>query len=177
MAGRRLFRVFLVFVVLAALTGVGVKALSPRAHASDPSRLVAPAPNGTVDFGDRVPYRLEGPSCNGEKARVVVRAGAAGKEVQGAQSTARPDPLSVSAACAGAVVVPSESAVRKATGWDQGDPIAISVVSGDNQIALRYERVEIGLGKAVAGSPTFAAPNPEDPRGGAREKAVQMNSG
>src|SRR4051794_29470995 len=177
MAGRLLFRVFLVFVVLAPLTGVSFKALSPRAHASDPSRLVSPAANGPIDFGDRVAYRLEGPSCNGEKARVVVVAGPSGKEVQGTQSTARPDPLAVAAACAGAVVVPSEAVVRKATGWDQGDPIAISVASGDSHVALRYERVEIGLGKAVAGSPTFIAPKPVDPRGGKREKAVQMNTG
>src|SRR4051794_21238584 len=155
MAGRLLFRVFLVFVVLAPLTGVSLKALPPRAHASDPSRLVAPAADGPVDFGDRVAYRLEGPSCDGDKARGGVRAGAPAKDVLGAQSTARPDPLAspAAAACAGVVVVPSEATVRRSTGWDQGDPIAISVVSGSNQVALRYQRVEIGLGKAVSGSP------------------------
>jgi hypothetical protein len=171
-------RVSLVFVVLTVVVIAGAKAaLPPLAHASDPSRLVAPAPDGPVDFGDRVAYRLEGPSCDGETARVIVRAGAANKEVDGAQSTARPDPLAASPACTGVVVVPTESAVRKATGWDQGDPIAISVVSGTGQVALRYERVEVGLGKAVAGSPTFVTPQPADPRGGRREKTVQMNSG
>ena len=170
-------RVLLVLVVLVGLTAAGVKALSPLAQASDPSRLVAPAANGPVDFGDRVAYRLAGTTCDGDTARVVVRAGTAGKEVLGAQSTARPDPLAVSGGCAGAVVVPAEGTVRKATGWDQGDPIAISVVSGTSEVALRYERVEIGLGTAVAGTPTFAAPNPTDPRGGRREKAVQMGSG
>src|SRR5439155_22263 len=82
-----------VFVALAALTAAGLKTLSPLAQASDPSRLVAPTSSGTVDFGDRVAYRLEGPSCDGERARVVVRAGVAGREVLGTQSTARPDPL------------------------------------------------------------------------------------
>src|SRR5205807_8945733 len=61
--------------------------------------------------------------------------------------------------------------------WDQGEPIAISLVSGSNEVSLRYERVEVGLGKAVAGSPKFVDPNPADPRGGQREKAVQLNSG
>src|SRR5436305_3953156 len=170
-------RVLVVLVALAALVGVSVKALSPRVRASDPSRLVAPAPNGPVDFGDRVAYRLEGPSCDGDSARVVVRAGPGGQEVLGAQSTARPDPLATSAACAGVVVVPFEATVRRATGWDQGDPIAISLVSGSSEVSLRYARVEVGLGKAVAGSPTFVIPKPADPRGGQREKAVQMNSG
>ena len=170
-------RVLLVVVVLVALTAAGFKALSPLAQASDPSRLVAPAANGPVDFGDRVAYRLAGTTCDGDKARVVVRAGAAGDEVLGTQSTARPDPLAESGGCAGVVVVPAEGTVRKATGWDQGDPITVSVVSGTSEVALRYERVEIGLGKAVAGTPTFAAPKPADPRGGRREKAVQMSSG
>lgn len=156
------------------LLGVGVGVVvTPLALADPPARFTAPLPGGTVDFGDRVLYRLAGTGCATEAVRVEVLVPTA--NVPGIPSTPAVDPLAPGT-CVGVVKIPSEADVRGA-GWDAGDPIAIDVVSQADRVALRYQRVEVDLGTPVAGAPVVVTPTVADPRGGAREKAMSMSTG
>src|SRR2546426_1033987 len=103
--------------VAVSLLVLGSIGLAPVARATTPdSTLVAPSTFGTVDFGDRVPYRLVGSTCTADSVRVDV---AATSVVQGAASQPVADPQAPGT-CVGFAAVPSEAAVRT-TGWSEGD--------------------------------------------------------
>jgi polyvinyl alcohol dehydrogenase (cytochrome) len=129
---------------------------------------------GTVDFGDRVLYQLEGSGCVGEQVAVVVGGGGRAEAV-GESSAAAADPLQPGA-CVGIATVPDEAAVRS-TGWDDGDPIEIRLESSDDAVTLRYQRVEVDLGQPAAGAPVSETPPVADPRGGANDEAMTMSTG
>jgi hypothetical protein len=160
--------------VYAVAAAVAV-AVTPVAFASaDHSRLVSPGSWGPVDFGDQVAYTLQGEQCTADRVHV---------EVSGAKRPTADGPASYPVAdllhpgtCVGYVDVPSERAVRR-TGWDAGDPIDIAVVSHDDRVPLRYQRIELEHGKAAAGAPKVVKPAVRDPRGGKRDQAMEMSSG
>jgi hypothetical protein len=128
--------------------------------------------HGAVDFGDRVAYRIDGPSCEAASARIVVTA--AGNDVLGEVSQPRVDGVDPSG-CTGAASVPSFVDVR-AAGWRQGDPIEISLASSDGEtVPLRYARIEADGGTAVAGAPTVV--DAADPDTGPWDKAMSMSQG
>jgi hypothetical protein len=151
-----------------------------QSFAGPTARLVSPGSYGTVDFGDRVPFRLAGSGCAVETVRVSVsqphRA-----TVWSPRSRALPDPLALGE-CEGVVTVPSERQVR-ASGWDEGDDLTIELVSPAGRVPLRYQRLEVEHGKAVVtgdpvlGGPKVVTPASKDPRGGPRDKAVELNTG
>jgi hypothetical protein len=156
-------------LVIAAAVTVPALASSPDL----PSQLVSPHAHGPVDLGDRVAYRLRGPACQGEVVRAVVTA--AGQRIAGRESTAQPDPrASRSSICGGIVTIPDEGQVRSA-GWHPGEALAIDVVAPDSDVTLQYSRVEVDLGRPVAGSPTRVISH--DPRSGPRDKAWQLSTG
>jgi hypothetical protein len=162
----------------ALLAGV---AISPVAWAGAPStRFVMPGSYGTVDFGDRVPYRLQGATCAKDLVKVVVTtqlnaAGAPTRTTSGPASKPRRD-ADAPGTCTGLASVPAEAAVRQ-TGWQEGDHIAITITSKADQVPLVYQRVHTAFAKVVSGSPTVVTPTVQDPRAGAREKAVEMHTG
>ena len=133
--------------------------------------LVAPASYGVVDFGDRVAYELAGSDCLNDRVRVEVVAGRG--TANGTVSRPLVDPL-LPGNCAGVLRVPAEPAVQT-TGWQQGDPITISVVAQHSRVQLRFVRVEVDHGKPAAGHPTTVAAN--DPRSPKTDRAVSMSSG
>jgi hypothetical protein len=160
--------------VFAVAVAVAV-AVTPVAFASsDRSRLVSPGSWGPVDFGDQVEYALQGDHCTDDRVHIVVT-GSDRPAVRGPQSRPVRDLLHPGT-CVGYVEVPSERAVRRA-GWDSGDPIDISVVSHDDQVPLRYQRIELEQAKVSAGAPTVVKPAVRDPRGGKRDRAMEMSSG
>src|SRR4051794_35079273 len=149
--------------------------VTPVAFASpDRSRLVFPGSWGPVDFGDQVAYALQGQYCSLHGVHVEV-AGGNRPTASGPVSYPVVDLLHPGT-CVGYVEVPTERAVRR-TGWDSGDPIGISVVSHDDQVPLRYQRIELEQGKVAAGAPKVVKPAVRDPRGGKRDRAMEMNSG
>lgn len=163
--------------LIAASVIIGVGILAPVARAGGGLRFTAPLSNGTVDFGDRVLYRLEGAGCAG--AKVEIRVGGDGRpEVAGPTSHAARDPLAPGS-CVGIAQVPSESAVRQ-TGWDDGDRLEILVLSKDAPpVALTYQRVEVDHGEAVPehGALTVGPPSVPDPRSSARDAVASMQTG
>src|SRR5260221_4086582 len=158
--------------VLGAVTILS--ALAPMARAAGGPQFRTPMSWGTVDFGDRVAYRLDGTGC--ERAQVMVRVGGGSRaDAVGPTSRAVGDPLAPGS-CIGLVNVPSEAAVR-ATGWDAGDPITVRIVTDHDEVPLRYQRIDVDRGTAAAGSPTAVKPAVHDPRAGARDAAMSMSSG
>jgi len=153
------------------LAAAVVVAGAPPALAAGPS-FVTPGSGGVVDLGDRVQYRLAGGECVGERVQVVVTTRAA---VKGAASRAVRDPLHPGS-CVGIASVPTERAVR-ATGWDAGDRLSVALVSRHDRVPLQYMRMELEWAKPAAGSPTVVTPAIKDPRGGRRDKAVEMGMG
>src|SRR5688572_15281004 len=103
--------------LIAASVLIGVGILAPVARAGGGLRFTAPLSNGTVDFGDRVLYRLEGAGCAGAKVEIQVAAGDPVGVAVGPTSHAAKDPLTPGS-CVGIAQVPSESTVRKATAWE-----------------------------------------------------------
>lgn len=160
---RKLLAIVLVAIALAS---GNTAAAEGRAH------LVGPK-WGVVDFADRVAFRLTGAGCAGTEVAVRVTAGPAGKVVRGKPAKAVRDPLDPSE-CVGAVTVPSDPEVRK-TGWLQGDPIRIDMVSSAGTVPLRFQRFEADHAKVAAGNPTVvAAGDAYTPR---RDRAVSMTTG
>ena len=156
-------------LLLAAVTST---VLVQQASAA-PARLVQPLDWGTVDFGDQMSYRLEGPRCFRDRVVVQVRGGSRGAAV-GPVSKPMADPLE--GGCVGKVTVPSEKAVRK-TGWDAGDLLDIRIVSRHDDARLVPHRLEVEHGKHVVGAPIAEIPPVRDPRGGAKDKALSMSTG
>src|SRR3954454_21220264 len=93
-------------------------ALVPLAHASSGPQFSAPLAYGTVDFGDRVQYRVDGSNCAGVPVQVHV-GGKGRADALGSLSHAAADPLAPGS-CIGIAAVPSEAQVR-GTGWAPGD--------------------------------------------------------
>lgn len=122
--------------------------------------IVAPLPNGVVDFGDELAFALAGPGCEDASVRVEVTTGA--QTIDGPTSTG----------CAGVATVPSEAAVQ-ATGWHDGDPIAVDLASGSSRIPLRLMRIELEHGTPAAGNPSVVPA--DDMRGGGH--AMRMATG
>jgi hypothetical protein len=152
--------------LLCASLVIALGALAPIARAGG-VRLVAPTAYGTVDFGDRVLYRLEGAGCIGRFVHVHVDAGSG---TDGPQSKAADDPLVAGTdRCVGTAQVPAEAQVR-AAGWDAGDHIGITVVSDDGSVPLRYQRVEVD--RASHELPLIQS---GDGRSGVRDQAVVMS--
>jgi hypothetical protein len=161
-------------VAVALSMAAGPAAVASTSGRASQPRLVAPGSWGPVDFGDQVEYRLRGGECTDDGVRVTVTGGGR-PAVRGAVSRPVRDLLHVGT-CVGVVAVPSERAVRR-SGWDAGDPIAITVVSGHDRVPLRYERIELESGRSAAGAPQVVTPDVRDPRGGQRDRAVQMTTG
>jgi hypothetical protein len=156
-----------------ALLGAAALVLvaAPLALASSPS-FVTPGSGGVVDLGDRVAYRLSGATCAADRVRVVVTTGRA---VSGAVSHPAADPLRPGS-CVGVARVPTERAVR-ASGWDAGDRLTVSLVSHKDSVRLQYQRLELEHARAAAGTPAVVTPAVKDPQGGRRDKAVEMSTG
>ena len=144
---------------------------APLALASSPS-FVTPGSGGVVDFGDQVSYRLSGGACTREEVRITATAGRA---VTGTLSRPVRDPLKPDT-CVGIATVPTERSLR-ATGWDDGDRLALALVSGDDRVDLQYQRFEVEYAKPAAGNPKVVTPQIKDPRAGKRDKAVEMAIG
>jgi hypothetical protein len=167
--------------LLAASVVMGLGLLAPVARAGG-LRFLAPLSNGTVDFGDRVLYRLEGAGCNVAKVEIRV-ASPDHADAVGRPSHAARDPLA-QGSCLGIAEVPSEAAVR-ATGWDDGDRITIEVSAGDAKTPLRYQRVEVDHGTPAPGygNPTLVRPHKLaeagrlDPRTSDRDAVMSMSTG
>ena len=161
--------------VLAGLLLVGLVGVPTIARAtSSPAGFVAPGSFGAVDFGDQVQYRLSASHCT----RDAVRIEASGKgrtPVRGQASRPVRDPLDPTT-CIGRATVPTERAVRQ-TGWDAGDPLDLALTAGTVRQPLRYQRIELEHSKPVAGTPTTVTPPTRDTRGGARDRAVQLDTG
>jgi hypothetical protein len=165
--------------LIAASVVMGLGLLAPVARAGGGLRLTEPLDWGTVDFGDRVLFRLEGAGCAG--GMVDIRVGGGGRpEAIGPVSRAALDP-SRPGSCIGVAQVPSESAVG-ATGWKPGDRIDIRVVSKDDDAVLRYQRVEVDHGEltlaepGVPAIPSEVASVPEDRRA-PTDESVAMSTG
>jgi hypothetical protein len=160
-------------VVLAVAVALGA---TPAALAlsRDHVRLVSPGAWGPVDFGDQVQYRLQGEHCADDQVRIVASGGKRAS-VRGSVSQPVRDLLHPGT-CVGVATVPSERAVR-AGGWDSGDVIDLAVVSDDDRVPLRYQRIELEYTRAAAGTPKVVVPAVRDPRGGKRDRAVQMDTG
>jgi len=155
-------------VVLAAAV---VAAGAPFASAGSPT-FATPGSGGVVDLGDRIAYRLTGKACHRDLVRAVATTR---RHVVGASSKPVRDPLQPST-CVGVATVPTERAVR-ASGWDAGDRLAITLVSRHDRVPLQHQRLELEHARAAAGSPAVVTPAVKDPRGGARDKAVEMAVG
>jgi len=147
--------------------------LAPSAHAAA-AQFTAPLTHGTVDFGDRVLYRLTGATCAADAVTVEV-SGAGRPVVSGPVSVPVADPLALGS-CVGIATVPTEAQVRT-SGWDAGDPIAIDVVSTGDRVELRYQRVEVDEGTPAAGAPVAVTPAVQDLRSGKRDGAMSMSTG
>jgi hypothetical protein len=161
-----------VILTVVPLTVIGL--LAPVAGASGGPRFTAPLSWGSVDFGDRVLYRLAGSGCVGTPVRVHVGGGGRPDAV-GPVSTAAADPLSAGT-CVGIAQVPSEAQVR-ATRWAPGDPLTVRVVSPADSVSLRYQRIEVDQGTPASGKPTAVTPPVRDPRAGPGDKAMSMSTG
>ena len=161
-----------IWALVAAL--LAVSGVPQLARTLSGSVFAKPLDWGTVDFGDRVLYQLEGSGCIGEQVAVVVGGGGRAEAV-GESSAAAADPLQPGA-CVGIATVPVEAAVRS-TGWDDGDAIEIRLESSDDAVTLRYQRVEVDLGEPAAGAPVSETPPVADPRGGANDEAMSMSTG
>jgi hypothetical protein len=169
-AGRSRRAIAIAVVVALSATSAAVASTS---GGSRHARLVSPQSWGPVDFGDQVAYRLRGDRCTDDTVRVVISA-TGHATVRGAASRPVRDPLT--ADCVGVSTVPSERAVRR-TGWDAGDPIAVTVVSDGDRVPLRYSRIELEHGRIAAGAPRMVTPQVRDPRGGKRDRAAEMSTG
>lgn len=156
---RRLLFTLVVAVGLAAPAGAQAATLDRPRH-------------GVVDFGDRVAYRVTGPSCKNVRVRARVAFGKDRRVVRGPAS--RPRHNAVARGCSGAARLPGFAQLRDA-GWRAGDRTAISLGSRAGRLPLRYARFEVDHGKPVAGSPTVVAANDQDTRGD--DNAVVMNKG
>ncbi|MDP9182626.1 MAG: DUF1080 domain-containing protein [Actinomycetota bacterium] len=155
-------------LVAATLLVVG----APLALASAPS-FVTPGAGGVVDLGDRVAYRLSGSGCTQDAVRINVSTPRGA--VNGGMSRPARDPLRPGE-CVGVAAVPTERSVR-ATGWDAGDRLAVALVSQRDRVRLQYQRLELEHAKPAAGSPHVLTPQVKDPRGGVRDKAMEMAIG
>ena len=153
------------------LSAVALLVGAPLALAAQPS-FVTPASGGVVDFGDRVAYRLTGGACTDDTVKVVV---SVRRDVGGASSRPAVDPLQPST-CVGIATVPSEKRVR-AAGWDAGDRLAVALVSRHDSVQLQYQRLEVEHARPAAGSPTVVTPQIKDPRGGVRDRAMELATG
>jgi hypothetical protein len=147
---------------VAAIGGVLVAGVMVLPAAADSNGLHA-ASFGVVDFGDAVDFRFGGGGCAGERVHVEVAVG--GHVVQGPAA----------AGCAGVARVPSFDAVR-ATGWRQGDPIAVQLRSHKHLVPLRYQRVELDRAAVAAGAPTVVKEG-DDPDTGPHDAVLAMSTG
>src|SRR3954470_18564652 len=158
---------------IVGLLVLGLLGVVPLARAgTGDGQLLSPGAFGTIDFGDRVLYQLDGSRCTRDAVHVEVTTT---RSVVGPNSMPAVDPLAPDT-CVGRAPVPPEATVR-ATGWDAGDPITIAIVSAHSRIPLLYERLEAEYATKEAGSPTVVAPAVRDQRGGKRDRAVEMNTG
>ena len=156
----------------ALLLSAGLVVVSaPLVLASSPA-FVTPGSGGVVDLGDRVAYRLTGPGCTHDLVRATA---VTTRRVEGAASRPAVDPLQPDT-CVGVATVPTERAVR-ATGWDAGDALSLALTSRGATVPLVYQRLELEQAKPVAGAPKVVTPAIKDPRGGKRDKAVEMSTG
>lgn len=157
---------------LAAATLVAGASLSGAAPR--PAGLVAPGSHGPVDLGDTVRYTVRGPACTRDPVRAVVSVPGR-RDVVGPVSRPARDPLEPGA-CVGHVRVPVEAAVRRG-GWDAGDRLEVSLRAGRLRLPLRYQRLEVEHAAVAAGTPTVVTPAVRDTRGGARDRAVELDTG
>ena len=160
-------------VVVAVALALGA---TPAALAlsGDRTRIVSPGSWGPVDFGDQVEYRLQGDHCTDDRVRVVASGGKR-DAVRGDASQPVRDLLHPGT-CVGVATVPAERAVRR-SGWDSGDVIDLALVSEHDRVPLRYARIELEYARVAAGAPKVVTPAVRDPRGGKRDRAVEMNTG
>ena len=127
--------------------------------------------HGPVDFGDRVAYRVSGADCLDARVRARVKTGG-GRTVSGPLS--RPLRDAVGGDCSGVAEIPAFTAVRDA-GWQPGMRTEIALGSNAGSVPLRYARIEVDQGEAVAGSPDVVAAGDQDTR--EPDNAMAMDAG
>lgn len=155
------------------LVGFIMLAAALCAPAQAAGRELTSTPYGVVDLGDRVAYRVSGADCEATRVHVRVIAGDPSQTLEGPGSQPLPDGIDPSG-CTGAATVPSFADVR-ASGWRQGDPIAIELMSDAQSVPLRYFRAEADRMATAAGAPTVGAA--DDPDSGPWDTAITLASG
>ena len=125
--------------------------------------------HGAVDIGDPVRYTMKGKRC--ERVKVRARLTTASTRIKGPVSR----PLHAArGGCVGIARLPEFFALR-ATGWEQGDPLEIALVSRAGRVPLRFARMEVDLGTPAAGTPEIVPAEDQDT--GERDMAVAMDPG